>query len=536
MDTSQPDVSGVPPDRAEDVPAPDGAPVHGLRPGSPFDTERSAKTARRLDWLLLLLLALCLVRLWLMPLPSSFWVNEMGTAFVVQHGGAHPSLAVTPQVPQSIYYLLPRGVEALLGFSEIAYRLPSILVMAIGLFLIGRLAARLIHAEAAWLVVFGCLSLRGFNYQAADARPYGLGTCVAAAGLWFLVRWLDSGRRRDALAFIVFAALLWRVHLIFWPFYLVFVLYALVRRARGETGVGWLHAGAVFAVLGLALVPVMANALALYREAHAHVIVSPPLLADLLHALKLGLLVSCCGGALVLRRWFRWSQGTPPASWSSFTLFLGWWLFQPLCLFGFSWLTGNSVFVPRYLSLSLPGTAFVAAAAVAPLIPSTQWKRLAAVLGVGVLLFVAPWGRLWPLHHNSDWRAAAHRIDELSLGPEMPVVCPSPFIEAQSPVWRPDYPLPGFLYSHLPVYPFRGRPYLFPFKTSPEAERYAAHLAKNIFPAAGRFVIYGGDLNVVRWTDWFGRRPELAGWRYRLLPPYGDVQLALFESPAAAHE
>ena len=173
------------------------------------------------QFLLGFLLAACITRLWLMPLPSSFWVDEMATVFVVHHGPNHPSFAVAPQVPDSIYYQLPRAAESLFGFSEVAYRLPSVLLMAIALFLIARLAARLIHPGAAWFAVFVCLSMRGINDQAADARPYALGTCVAAASLWFLIRWLDSARWWDAALFIVLAALLWRVHLLFWPFYVV---------------------------------------------------------------------------------------------------------------------------------------------------------------------------------------------------------------------------------------------------------------------------------------------------------------------------
>src|SRR5580704_17821176 len=187
---------------------------------------------RTLNLLLGLMLAACVTRLWLMPLPSSFWVDEMATVFVVHHGPHHPSFAVAPQVPDSIYYQLPRASEWLFGFSEVAYRLPSVLLMAIALFLIARLAVRLIHPGAAWFVVFVCLSMRGINDQAADARPYALGTAVAAASLWLLIHWLDSARWRDAALFIVLAALLWRVHLLFWPFYIVLALYALVRLIR----------------------------------------------------------------------------------------------------------------------------------------------------------------------------------------------------------------------------------------------------------------------------------------------------------------
>ena len=186
-----------------------------------------------------LVLALCIARLWVMPLPSSFWVDEMVSAFVIHFGAAHASLAAAPQVTQTIYYWLPRAAESLFGFSEVVYRVPSLIVLGIALWLIAKLAARLIHPLAGWFAVFACLALKGFDYQAADARPYALGTCVAAASLLFLVRWMDSARWTDALLFALFAALLWRVHLVFWPFYGIYALYVAFRKFRSETDAPW---------------------------------------------------------------------------------------------------------------------------------------------------------------------------------------------------------------------------------------------------------------------------------------------------------
>src|ERR1700728_461258 len=244
---------------------------------------------RVLNILLGLLLAACITRLWLMPLRSSFWVDEMATVFVVHHGPDHPSLAVAPQVPDSIYYQLPRVSEALFGSSEVAYRLPSVLLMAIALFLIARIAARLIHPGSAWFAVFVCLWMRGINDQAADARPYALGTSIAAASLLFLIRWLDSARWWDAALFIALGALLWRVHLLFWPFYMVLAGYAVTRLLRHESRPGWLSTLAVFALLGVALIPVVMDALGLFRHATSHVIVALPNLRDLRVQLKFGI-------------------------------------------------------------------------------------------------------------------------------------------------------------------------------------------------------------------------------------------------------
>ena len=108
--------------------------------------------------LLGLLLAACVTRLWLMPLRSSFWLDELVTSFVVKYP-AHPSFAIAPQVPESLYYWLPRAMQALFGFSEVAYRLPSVIAMGIALFLVARIAARLIHPQAAWFAVFACFAI-----------------------------------------------------------------------------------------------------------------------------------------------------------------------------------------------------------------------------------------------------------------------------------------------------------------------------------------------------------------------------------------
>jgi mannosyltransferase len=450
------------------------------------------------------LLALCVIRLWVMPLGSSFWVDEMGTAFVVTHGAHDPSLAVASQVPASVYYLLPRVSTAVFGGSEAAYRLPSVLALGLALLLIGRLAARLVHPDAGWFAVFTCLALKGFDYQAADARPYALGTAVACAGLWFLVRWLDAGRWLDAVLFVIAAALLWRVHLLYWPFYLVFAIYGAVR--------AWRKAAVVLGAAAVLLIPVALEALALRHEAGAHVMTAAPGWRALLDSLKLGVVAAPLLGAAIARR----VKLRP----SSIVLIAAWWLTVPLALFVFSRVTGTSVFLERYLSLSLPGAAMAATAAAACWMPARCWKPAAAVLGLGVLLFLGRWGVLWPPHHGSDWRGAAAAVNR-EVQPGTPVLCPSPFIEARAPAWRPGYPTDSFLYANLVAYPVPGTVEPLPFEVEAAA-----------IPA-GEFVLYGGGGNAARWQDWLRARPELRGWSVRKLGDFGDVLAVVFTPPGA---
>jgi hypothetical protein len=477
---------------------------------------------RRHAWLALFvfLLAACIARQWLVPLPSSFWVDELVTAFVVAHP-AHASFAIAPQVPASLYYWMPRISQRLFGFSEISYRLPSVLAMALALFLIGRIAARLIHPQAAWFAVFACLGLRGINYFADDARPYALGICVAAAAVLFEIRWLDRARWSDAALFVLFAALLWRIHLIYWPFYLVFALYPLMRIAGRDTRVTWGQSLAVFAVLALALIPVILQSLSLLREAGAHVIASLPGFRDFQHEIRWSLVAICGGGAWLLSRK---SRGRFPAA--SLALIGAWWLIQPIALFVFSYATGNSVFITRYLSLAVPGSALMATAAAAISLPANRWREASLALGIGVLLVMGHWTVRSPRHDNSDWRSAALAENHFAIAPDTPVICPSPFVEARTPVWRPDYPLPGFLYAHLPFYPIRGKVYLFPFEEA-DGEQYAAQLSATTLSQSARFIVYGGDASVRFWQNWFMHRPELQGWQNQV-QKFGDVWLAVF--------
>ncbi len=478
---------------------------------------------------LALVMALCVARLWLAPLGSSFWLDETVTAFVVRHGGGDPSLAIAPQVPMSIYYWLPRISQWLFGKSEIAFRLPSVLAMGAALFLIFRLATRLVHSRAGWFAAFACLALSGFNYQASDARPYALGTCLWAAALLVLVRWLDSAEWKYGLSFIICAALVWRTQLVFWPFYLIAVFYWLIRLLRRETGVRWGRAGGVFGLAALSLAPVLIDALAVLRHAEAHVIAGPPSFHTLEHALRWNVVLILAGGAFALSRIFRWKRGEAPGA-SSIALALGWWLFPALSLFVYSWITGNSVFIPRYISPMLPGVALTGAALAAYFVPANIWNRLALALGAGVLLFMGQWGRLWPAHEGSDWRGAAREVNTRVLDSSTPIICPSPFIEARAPEWTPDYRLPGFLYAHLDYYPVKGRTLLLPFDASPEAERYAAALSKGALPVSRRFLLYGW--NVSYWQNWLASRPELRQWKV-VRRDFGDVSVVEFDSPEA---
>lgn len=492
----------------------------------------SRRRLTRLDYFLILLLGAFIVRVWFMALPSSLWVDELVTVFVLRFPG-DPSFAAAPQVPQSIYYGLPKISWALLGNSEVALRLPSILAMAAALFFIARLAQRLIHPAAGWIAVFACLAFRNFDYFAVDARPYGFGIAVASAGLFFLIRWLDTARWLDEAVFVILAALLWRIHLFYWPFYPICAVYAAIRLARGETRVNTAQLASAVVLIAGALLPVARTALDISRHADAHTFNELPTLRNLFYLLHgqivLPLLAVAWILPLVLHR--RGLAGWKPAD---LALILCWWFAFPVALFVYSRITGNGVLIMRYASLMLPGLGLLIAAIAAFILPPRYWKPAALATGVVALALLGQWNALWPSHERDDWRDAAARERSVASS-ATPVLCISPFIEAQPPVWTPAYPLPGFLSSSFMYYPIAGNPRLFPFQPSPESELYAKRLLNSELVPSGKFVTYGSTRAVRIMDEWFAKRPELASWS-KESDRFDTISVAVYRSPWSRRE
>jgi mannosyltransferase len=480
-----------------------------------------------LDFGLILLFVLFVARVWIMAMPSSLWVDELVTVFVVRHPG-DASFAVAPQVPASLYYWLPRLSMALFGSSEIAIRMPSVAAAFVALFFIGRLAARLIHPDAAWLAVFACLAFHSFDYFSIDARPYGLGIAVASASLLFLVRWLDGGDWRDAAVFVALASTLWYIHLFYWPFYLIYALYAGFRLFRRDTPVRPAALAVAAAIVAAALSPVALTALRIAREAQAHAFNPLPTLRNLFYLLHAQVILLCAAAAWAVRRLVRGPKVSPGAA----VLILSWWLACPVALFAYSRLTGNGVLITRYVSPMLPGMALAVTFAAAFCLRNSWWRPAAFATGAVALAFLGQWHSLLPSHEGDNWRDAAAMVRR-SADAGTAVLCPSPFIEAQWPVWTPDYKLPGFLYSHLNYYALAGRVRLLPFQPSPESERYTEGLLGSELAPSGKFILYGSTWAVRKVDRWLSGRPDLVRWR-KEWRNFDTLSVVVYRSPEQA--
>jgi len=270
--------------------------------------------------------------------------------------------------------------------------------------------------------------------------------------------------------------------------------------------------------------------LALSRDAGKYIVTALPTLRIVLAGFQIPMIAAAGAALWMLRKALRWLPTELSVTFSTKALLLTWWLWPPAFLLAVSWITGNSVFIPRYFSVALPGMVLTATLAVAYSIPDRAWRPVSLALAAGLLLIGFLKSPL-PPSRNSHWREAALAVNDLVRKQEMPVVCPSPFVAAQPPVWTPGYALPGYLYSHLAVYPIQGSAILLPARLSPEGEQYARTAIRDRILPFGRFVIYSGIYGAYLWENWFRAQPELAGWSHRRVGSFGDVEVFLLERP-----
>ncbi len=164
---------------------------------------------------------------------------------------SHPSLAVAPQVTATIYYWLPWAAERLLGFSEAGVSHPF--DFADGPVSVSASAPGDAPDSP------GCRMVRGVRGLDADAastmrRPMRGRTRWRPA--WRRARVVSGALAGDgalagrALVHRLRGALLWRVHLIEWPFTRYWRYIQRARAARRNKPVSWWRIVVVYAGWG----------------------------------------------------------------------------------------------------------------------------------------------------------------------------------------------------------------------------------------------------------------------------------------------
>jgi mannosyltransferase len=454
-------------------------------------------------------LAIVVFRGWIVPLSSSFWLDETGTYYIISGSWAQYLDRMAYNIQSPFYTAVLWPVFHLGGTSELVLRLPSILAMAAAAVLVFFIARRLTDASGGVLAMMLFVSMRDVAWLAWQARPYATSMALALVSVWFFLLWLE---RRTAFASILCGftlALTFYGHPLFGTLGLV---YAVLLAQLCWSGDGpplrqiLLAAGTAACVLS----PILPYYLSFGKDTKVYSFAGTPTFAELLSSNHSGMLV----GALLLACAVPYLFGspirvsrfdTPP-----FTIrFLIYWIVVPmLALFALSTLSPTKVFVPRYYSLCLPALAIFFALICRNI--ETARTRLVIVCGSALVMVigVGPWRNT-----GSDWRLITNALKSQNYPPGTPVFVRTGYIEAQNlpRLTNPHYV--EFILSPIYTYPVPGKIVALPLWPDPKFETYMNDALDRARLTGDQFFVIG-DV----WVPWFQARFGNA-WRTEKLSP-----------------
>lgn len=462
--------------------------------------------------------------LWLVPLSSSLWLDELGTWWVVKDGlgdAVHRALTFHGQSP--LYYLIVWAARAVGGNSEVVLRLPSLIATAASAILLYRLARTLIGREAARLAVLVFAATNVVAFEASEARPYAMATLAVIGSTYALVRWLDDGRRWSrALVYALLAVAVVWMHYLFALALVPQALYALVRLRRGETEASARRLAAVAVIVTAGIVPLAIQLASLWGRRSSLSIPIDGTVQDLAIVLLPPVLVASLFLGTLLARLQDRVRIAPALARSSTLVLLGSWLLFPVVtLFLVSALTPVTVLALRYFASVAPAAAMFAGWAIASMEPAAVRRIVAVML---VLLSVLAYGAT--LKNKEDWRGTA-AFERENAGPDTIVLLHPALVESAQLDWFSDPERRSYLLSVQSYYPMEGRVTPMPYILDNAARDYLEGLVTGELAGVDRFLLVT-RYPQVPFRDWLDGRLTPEGYGSKVIGTFGVIQVVEF--------
>jgi 4-amino-4-deoxy-L-arabinose transferase-like glycosyltransferase len=468
-----------------------------------------------------ILLVFTVVDLWILPIGSSFWLDETATFWVIKDGVAnllHRSMDWAGQSP--MYYLTAWLALVAGGRHEWVLRLPSLVALIIAAWLLYKLAARLFDADSARLAVLSFACSGPIAFAASDARPYALGLCLLIGTAWLVVRWLDTGLARYAAGSVLLSALTIYAHYLFGPVLMVLGIYGVSRGLR-EGKIRLWQLPAVCIASGVLMLPLVSQLRHFYQDRAVHSFAGTPQFSDLFASIASPVLAGSLAVGLLLARLIFPNPNRGPAPLrDSLLLASGWALAPPLLLFAISVLSPTKLFVPRYYISCIPGLCMLAGWMARSLAAGPGQRIVATVL---VLASILSFGTA---HHRAeDWSGAMGKIRSEGNG-DLLVLVASSFVEATDPKALEDPRLREVLFAPLEMYPPGGKLIRLPYRLDVESAKYMERILP-VLEHQNRFVlvvVYEG----LAFELWLRGRLSAQGFRSESLGNFGSIGVFQF--------
>jgi Dolichyl-phosphate-mannose-protein mannosyltransferase len=471
--------------------------------------------------------ALAVIRLWLMPIANSFWLDETVIVWAIRDGFHHILQAglVTPQSPA--FCLVEWMVSLVGGIHEPTLRLPSIAAGIGTLFILYRIGVEFVDQSAGLTLVVLYISLQQVAIEIPNARPYSLALLAESAALLFLLRWLRDGRMKYGILWAICAVAAGHLHQFFFSVAPIEAGFVLWRVYRG--GAVKMRQLIICCLIGLAL-STLAIPQVLFLSRQVKILAWTPQAGffDLLKSIVpkfvlplvvLLVLVDWLGGERP--RWIR-TKSYDAAALGALVL-----LVPTVGIFVLSHLTRIHVFYPRYLLPSAPGLVLFWGWLLHRL-DLRSVRQIALTVGLAASMLVTGGPSLVPDYHQENWRSAVKSLPESGA-----TLVYSGLVESQNLNWLEDPVLWGFLIAPVRAY----RPnlqssdsFVIPFIFDQARQDYMATLLGSRIPARNTITVVTRQTFVgPRWVPWISERLRAAGYRRVRNSAYGLVQVDVFQ-------
>jgi hypothetical protein len=445
---------------------------------------QSSSSQRASDAIYVLAIAAS-VGIWLLALREPLGPDETGSYWQISAGLSQiwPRQFVGMEFPAYPYILWL--FTRLIGASELALRIPSVLAMLGAAFLLYRSARELFAKDIALIATFLFCVNPLVAFEAADVRPYAFAILVTNAAILLLLRLRRSDSLWLAALFGVCAALIPWFHHLFATILPAMLACAIAFKFRaGRTGAKQL--GIAFACFCVTFLPLIPGLKYLFHTAHSHLYESSPKPSDLLLTLALGWALPCFVLAGLASLAARYRRVHPPRS-REILVCLSLGLIPVLLLYGISVGTPIHIFAERHRLVATPGLALCWALALSCFggpAPRRLFTGLLTFITIGAIVA----GGKAP-HHYDSWKQGMQAVEKFTAADHAPVMMCSAFIESDFDPMPADSPKLHSFFAPLTYYKISSPIIPLPQDFNNETIRVASDFLQNAARNHQRFLV-----------------------------------------------
>lgn len=392
------------------------------------------------------------ISIWLIAIRAPLWIDEAGSYWQISAGFSQ--ILPRNHVTFPAYVFILWFFSKILGTSEIALRIPSLLAMLGAVYLLYLAARELFERDVAIIAaVIFCLHPI-IVFESIDARPYAFGALAINATILILLRLRHNNSNWLAALFGFSAACILYFHYLFAVILPAFVICFFIVKI-GDRKALWRQFSIATAVFILAFLPVIPGLHQLFHSSGTHVYQAAPKLSQLFWTLAPGWLPFIFIGialvALVIAALTKLRSDSHNGfeSWRVIVC-ASLALIPILTLFGLSTETHVHMFVTRYRMAAIPGIALCWALLV-NLFPTRALRLLFCVAFVAATAFL--YGSSPTLRsHSNSWKDAIDFVQKNASADNAPVLICSDLIEADYTPMPLDSPKDSVYFPQLSYY------------------------------------------------------------------------------------